>query len=244
MRKMIIAAFLVLTGMLLTAEENVAPLVIKAVSVQGRASYKYYDEKWQTLHEGFTLERGAAVRTGLGSTLSLSVGKSMVNLSPLTQITIEQAIKDLEGGSDVSVFQSKGRTLNVVNPLIKGKRTIFTVTTPIAVASVRGTEFIVDADGYVSCLEGNVYVSRSDRDHASVRSDKDFRLEPPKDGRRLRKGEHSGFDSRGHTESPFDKPPREKPDREPRRSDREPAVAPSPFDTRRLAPPLPPKDRK
>lgn len=243
MRKIIFVVSAVLLGMLLTAEENVAPLEIKAVSVQGKASYRYGEEKWQTLHEGFSLGRGASVQTGFRSSLSIAIGKSRVNLSQLTRITIEQAVRDLEGDSDVSVFQSKGRTLNIVSPYKKDRKVIFTVTTPIATAAVRGTEFVMDVDGYVDCLEGSVYVSKSDRDHASVKGDKDFRREPPKDGRRLRKGEHSGFDRRGHLEPPPSEPQRRKPDKEPGRDKREPAMAPSPFDMKKTLPP-PAKSRK
>src|SRR2546428_4711786 len=105
------------------------------------------------LHEGDTIRTGADGR----AVLTYFEGSS-VTIEPTTELTIDAASTSSDGGTIVGMSQSFGRTWHVVTKLITGSSR-YEVRTPASTASVRGTEFQVDADNdstTVSTTEGTV----------------------------------------------------------------------------------------
>jgi hypothetical protein len=97
---------------------------------------------WVPARRGDILERDTAISTGFRSTAVLSLGNSVLILRPLTRVSLEELAR-LPGQDEVSLHMRVGRVRAVVNPPPNG-RVDFTIRSPIATASVRGTVFDFD----------------------------------------------------------------------------------------------------
>lgn len=94
------------------------------------------DGEWIQLNVGDTLKEKDTIQTGFRSSVTLDINNSIVELSQLTRLTLDK-ISD----ENVNLFAKSGSVKSNVNN--NGRRLGFTVRTPIATASVRGTEFSV-----------------------------------------------------------------------------------------------------
>lgn len=96
---------------------------------------------WKPLAVGDTLKNGDMVQTGFKSSLTLKIKDSTVDVAALTRMTVEQLaenpVKD-----NVRLFVDAGGVSSSVKKSGANKL-VFTVRTPVATASVRGTEFSV-----------------------------------------------------------------------------------------------------
>ncbi|MDR2369848.1 MAG: FecR family protein, partial [Treponema sp.] len=93
---------------------------------------------------------------GFKSTALLVVGSSTITVRPLTRLTLEE-IQNITGGESARLLLQTGRIRAEVKPPA-GATADFTVRSPIATASVRGTSF--DFDGVnLSVDEGLVHVA-------------------------------------------------------------------------------------
>jgi hypothetical protein len=82
------------------------------------------------------------VSTGFKSQALITVGNSTIAVQPLTRLSLTE-IATIQGGERVNVNLSTGRVrANVTPPM--GGQTEFTVASPMATASVRGTVFEFD----------------------------------------------------------------------------------------------------
>jgi len=109
--------------------------------------------------DGEVLSEGDAIRTGPDGRAVLTYFEgSTVTIEPATELAIDSANSTADGGTVVLMTQSVGRTWHVVTKLItSGSK--YEVRTPASTASVRGTEFQVDADDAtttVTTTEGTV----------------------------------------------------------------------------------------
>jgi hypothetical protein len=115
---------------------------------------------WIPAQRGDSLERAAVVSTGFKSTAVIALGNSLLSVQPLTRLTLEE-IEETAGNERVNLNLQTGRIRADVKPPAGGK-TEFTVKSPSATASVRGTSF--EFDGlHLRVDEGRIHVVGEDR---------------------------------------------------------------------------------
>jgi hypothetical protein len=99
------------------------------------------------------VETAAVISTGFKSTALLVLGNSTITLQPLTRLSLEE-LMETRGDEQVEVYLRTGRVRAEVRPPVGGT-TVFTVRSPIATASVRGTVFDFDTVN-LTVTEGQV----------------------------------------------------------------------------------------
>ncbi|MDR0402067.1 MAG: FecR family protein [Treponema sp.] len=97
---------------------------------------------WIPAKAGMFIANNASISTGFKSTAVLVLGESLVTLRPLTRLTLDELIRGQSNDTAVLSLRT-GRIRAEVKPPSDGK-TEFTVRTPTATASVRGTVFDLD----------------------------------------------------------------------------------------------------
>ncbi|AEF83089.1 FecR family protein [Leadbettera azotonutricia] len=108
---------------------------------------------WSPASIGAVLQKDTAISTSFKSTAILAIGNSTLTVKPLTRLTIQE-LADREGNEEVGLRLQTGRIRAEVNPPAGGK-TNFTIRSPSATASVRGT--IINLDSFnVSVPEGTI----------------------------------------------------------------------------------------
>ena len=117
--------------------------------------------KWVPLAVNDIVSEGEVISTGFKSKATLRCKGSLLQLGALTRITLEKLVAS-EKSDTVAVYLNTGAVKSTVKPL-ENRRVNYTVRNPVAVASVRGTEFDFSGDGVISCSEGAVaaYSARS-----------------------------------------------------------------------------------
>jgi hypothetical protein len=118
------------------------------------------EAKWSPAEEGQSIARDAMVSTGFKSTAVIALGNSILSVQPLTRLSLEE-IQETAGKERVDISLRTGRIRADVKPPVGGK-TEFTVKSPSATASVRGTSFEFDGI-HLRVDEGRVYVTGNDR---------------------------------------------------------------------------------
>lgn len=113
----------------------------QVVSVSGKAEV-LSGTTWKALSAGDTLKNGDVVQTGFKSGAVLKIKESTINVASLTRMTVEQ-LSESQDKDNVRVFVKTGKVSSNVQKA-NGKKVGFTVRTPVATASVRGTEFSVE----------------------------------------------------------------------------------------------------
>jgi hypothetical protein len=98
--------------------------------------------EWVPAGAGMRIEQETLVSTGFKSTAVLVLGDSTMVIQPLTRLSLEELI-ERQGNEQVKVYLRTGRVRTEVRPPSGGK-TDFTVRSPVATASVRGTVFDFD----------------------------------------------------------------------------------------------------
>jgi hypothetical protein len=112
--------------------------------------------EWKAAVIGQTLERAAFISTGFRSTALIAIGNSAITVRPLTRLSLEE-IAARQNEEQVILNLRAGRIRVDVKPPAGGG-TDFSVRSPTATASVRGTVF--DFDGLeLSVEEGRVHLS-------------------------------------------------------------------------------------
>jgi hypothetical protein len=160
MKKMV-AGFLFILG---TAALFSQEVVIREIS--GTVEIKAPNAAdWSPARQGQVIARTAVVSTGFKSTAVLAVGNSVLAVQPLTRLTVDE-IQEAAGNERVNLSLQTGRIRADVKPPAGG-RTEFTVRSPTATASVRGTAF--EFNGIqLRVDEGRVHLSGGDRSGAYV----------------------------------------------------------------------------
>jgi hypothetical protein len=107
---------------------------------------------------GDTVASSTIVSTGFKSTVIIEVGSSLISVRPLTRLSLSE-IQIMENTENVKVNLQAGRVRVDVNPPA-GTKAQFSVQSPMAVASVRGTNFEMDAETLV-VSEGRIIYNSS-----------------------------------------------------------------------------------
>ena len=95
--------------------------------------------QWSDAQSGMVLPRGTTISTGFQSSALIALGESLITVRPLTRLSLEQiAAQGREEQVSLSLQAGQIRA-SVKKP--EGGNVDFTVRSPSATASVRGTEF-------------------------------------------------------------------------------------------------------
>jgi hypothetical protein len=120
--------------------------------------------EWRTAAAGEELEGETMVSTGFKSAAVIALGDSLVQVRPLTRLSLGE-LAAAAGTEKVEIRLRAGRIRADVKAPAAGGRTEFTVRSPVATASVRGTVFDFDT---VNLRVGEGTVSFSGADNTVV----------------------------------------------------------------------------
>lgn len=151
MRKFFLATALALCTTAFAVEATV-------ISVTGKAELQD-GGRWTALREGGKVEKGAVISTGFKSEAVIEFKGTRFTLGALTRITVQDLLEESDRDS-ASLFIDSGKISANVGGA-DGKRVGFKVRSPIATASVRGTEFSFAAGGMLSVAAGVVTFSQA-----------------------------------------------------------------------------------
>ncbi|MBP3450009.1 MAG: FecR domain-containing protein [Spirochaetaceae bacterium] len=147
--------FLCLTLILFTTLCFAQSRNIQVVSAVGKVE-KQQDGLWVPVQVGEVLSKGTLISTGFRSSATLKFEGSVISVSALSRLTIAELLEN-ENSRDTSVFLDAGKIKADIKTS-DNKRVSFTVRTPIATASVKGTAGSVSALGDVVSYE-NVWAT-------------------------------------------------------------------------------------
>ena len=128
---------------------------IQVVSAVGKVE-KQQDGLWVPVQVGEVLSKGTLISTGFRSSATLKFEGSVISVSALSRLTIAELLEN-ENSRNTSVFLDAGKIKADIKTS-DNKRVSFTVRTPIATASVKGTAGSVSALGDVVSYE-NVWAT-------------------------------------------------------------------------------------
>lgn len=97
---------------------------------------------WEAVEPGMTVPTGATISTSFNATARIEIGASVVVVSPLTRMRIDELVSR-DGTDSSELFLRVGRLRADVRGT-DGNQADFQVRSPIATASVRGTTFVFD----------------------------------------------------------------------------------------------------
>lgn len=124
--------------------------------VRGKVELLKDDGQWYALSVGDKIEKNQTITTGFASEAKVEYQDSVMVLGAVTRCTLENLSTTAEK-DNVSVFLNTGAVRSKVKHTTN-KRVSYVVKTPVAVASVRGTDFTLTANGSITCNEGAVVV--------------------------------------------------------------------------------------
>lgn len=150
--KKIITAFTVSSLLTVAAFADSAEII----SVKGKVEVNRKDT-WVTLNVGDKVSESEMISTGFQSEAKIKYKDSVMQLGAMSRITLsklsQETTKDV-----VDVYLNTGAVRSKVNHS-SDKKVSYTVRNPVAVASVRGTEFVSFDDGSVICFSGAVVLT-------------------------------------------------------------------------------------
>ena len=111
--------------------------------------------KWVPLNVSDSVEQSETINTGFNSEAVLKFNGSVFKIAALSRVKLDSLVAS---ENKVSITVNSGAVRSKVSKPSDGSKAKYTVGTPVAVASVRGTNFIVTADGSVKCTDGKVAV--------------------------------------------------------------------------------------
>jgi len=152
-------AFLALTSMLVSAAPQAGQ--VEVTRVRGTATLGNNPAK-----VGDTAGPGTVIKTGANSQLDLNLGVNGpdITISPDTTVTVDELTFDDAGPETVVTTKLNLQAGKVAGYVKKTSgQSSYTVVTPTTTAAIRGTTYLVTADGDVYVWDGCVDVSFQDR---------------------------------------------------------------------------------
>ena len=149
MKKIILMTVFLFTAALIFSQNPTA--VIREIT--GTVEIKRGSADWAPAVRGAQVAKGNIISTGFRSTAVLAVGSSVITVRPLTRLSLEDLMNQ-NNTETINVNLNTGRIrAEVASP--SGTRADFTVQSPSATASVRGTIFEMDPFS-IQVMEGAV----------------------------------------------------------------------------------------
>ena len=132
---------------------------VTVLSISGNVEIKEPGGTWSVASVGQVVSIRSIISTGFGARARLSAGGMELNLQPLTRVSIDSLTQNGETASTAVSLRS-GRVRATRPPVTRStRRSIdFRVSTPVATAAVRGTDFFLSADK-LQTVEGLVALS-------------------------------------------------------------------------------------
>jgi hypothetical protein len=135
---------------------------LRVKSVQGAVSYCTSPSTWLELKPEMVLHRGAILKTAADSSadLVLEYNGTALRMTPGTVLELARLDKVVAGEdlvTETSLNLKAGSVFGSQRKLAKPSK--FEITVPGGVVTIRGTEYLVSADGSVTCFDGEVAVS-------------------------------------------------------------------------------------
>jgi hypothetical protein len=158
LRSVLLAALLsVLLLPAARAEVRSGQVLVKSTS--GDVVYSLTGRDWQPLKAGEELIRGVTIKTGADATvdLILQYNGTVLRLLPESVLGLAQLDEEQAGEEKIT-----GTSLTLASGAVVGSQrklaamSHFEIKTPGGVATIKGTEYVVRADGAVSVLSGAV----------------------------------------------------------------------------------------
>lgn len=147
---------LMMIALLLVGSAAFAQVRATVESVSGKVEVRAEGGSWQAASAGERVARGSTISTGFNSRAELRLADSILEVEPLTRMTLEDLVETTDTVS-TDVFVRVGRTRANVQSA-EGVRSDFRMRSPITTASVRGTAFSFDTKS-TSVTEGTVTVA-------------------------------------------------------------------------------------
>lgn len=151
MKRIIFSVFLLLGSVALFAATETAQNKAEVISFTGKAEYQT-DQGWLPITVGTTLDQGTMISTGFKSSVVLAIGDSRFTVAALSRITIDK-LTESDSNYETEMNISTGK-LKMDVKAKPGKSTSFTVRSPTATASVRGTSGVMDVTGTLQSSTG------------------------------------------------------------------------------------------
>ncbi|MDR2096159.1 MAG: FecR family protein [Treponema sp.] len=141
---------LCLTLSTLCAEE----IVTRIDEITGKVEVKTANSaSWIAAQKGMTLKKDDQVSTSFKSSAVLTIGRSKVTVRALTRLSVEEISRG--GGQEQVKLSMPAGTIRAEVKAPEGGKIEFSVRSPSATASVRGTEFSLDTKK-LTVIEGAV----------------------------------------------------------------------------------------
>jgi hypothetical protein len=153
MKNIIILAGLFIMASMVFGQEAVIRELTGTVEIKHQNS-----NMWETAVQGMSIAGGTIISTGFRSYALIGIGESELSVRPLTRLSLTE-LRSSTNMETINVTLQAGKVRANVTPPA-GSRSSFTVQTPSATASVRGTVFEVDIFS-LSVIEGSVEYSGS-----------------------------------------------------------------------------------
>lgn len=149
-KTLLVAAIFVFAGASLFAADATVTYVNGKVEVQRNG-------KWVALQKGDAVAKSETINTGFQSEAKIKMMDTVLYLGPVTRVTLEE-LSSTEQDDTVNVYLKTGTTRSQVRHA-DNKRVNYQVHTAVAVASCRGTDWIMSDSNLVKCLGGTIAVS-------------------------------------------------------------------------------------
>lgn len=137
MKKYIVALLLIAVAL-----PAIAATEARIVSVDGTVRVSDSGGAWQQVEAGVTLEPGDLIATGFRGQAVISIGRSEVDVEPLSQVSIAE-LTERETVDRTRLSMPFG-TVRARVRSTEGRGSDFSVISPVSTASVRGTDFVYD----------------------------------------------------------------------------------------------------
>jgi hypothetical protein len=111
----------------------------QVVTVTGKVEIQANGGVWKAVKAGDTISAGSMISTGFKSEATIKLGASVLTIKPLTRMTLTELVEK-EDTVNTELYLEVGNVTAEVNSL-NNKRNGFSVKSPVATASVRGTVF-------------------------------------------------------------------------------------------------------
>lgn len=145
-----------------------SPVIAQSASIsqlRGKVEIKLPGMGWTIPRENQEIPANTLVSTGINATARLQIGNSSIVLQPLTRLSLEE-IQVQAGQEATRINLNTGRVSAQVRSTA-GREVSFEVRSPVATASVRGTDF--DFDGVrLQVSQGSVVVINQSRQQVIV----------------------------------------------------------------------------
>lgn len=147
---------LLILGIALAAASGLFAEDAVVTYVKGKVEVKK-GQSWVSVQRGDKIKKSDILNTGFDSEAKIKLIDSVLYIGPVTRISLTE-LSTTEKKDNVSIFLKTGAVRSKVSHT-EAKRVNYTVNTAVAVASCRGTDWIVDDSNVVTCFEGVVAVA-------------------------------------------------------------------------------------